>query len=128
MQRLTFPFPFTRNYQWPDVCFLLVDQEHGDVPRRYKEYLRHVGSSMITALDRSETRESRNLHLGRTRDRKDTTLRKDYVTAEPERFLDWRLNSDNDSRLHGQPSSSMMCPVSFSLRVLRSQLHFHHEQ
>ena len=34
--------------------------------------------------------------------------RLEIMERECWKFLDWRLNSDNDSRLHGQPSSSKM--------------------
>ena len=30
------------------------------------------------------------------------------------KFLDWRLNSENDSRLHGQPSNALLMTVSLS--------------
>jgi len=33
--------------------------------------------------------------------------RLEIMERECWKFLDWRLNSDNDSRLHGQPSSSL---------------------
>ena len=39
--------------------------------------------------------------------------RLEIMERECWKFLDWRLNSDNDSRLHGQPSSSMMCPETY---------------
>ena len=35
--------------------------------------------------------------------------RLEIMERECWKFLDWRLNSDNDSRLHGQPSSSKIC-------------------
>ena len=44
--------------------------------------------------------------------------RLEIMERECWKFLDWRLNSDNDPRLHGQPSSSMMCPQETSWRHL----------
>ena len=51
--------------------------------------------------------------------------RLEIMERECWKFLDWRLNSDNDPRLHGQPSSSMMCPKNSSTLVMRSIIWFY---
>ena len=57
--------------------------------------------------------------------------RLEIMERECWKFLDWRLNSDNDSRLHGQPSFSrpmsephLQVLTALSFMILEAAVHF----
>ena len=96
---------------------MVGEQRVGESRRRLMHLVPAPAVRLLTTLDRLVAQEGFNLMTGRMKvnaDRLSSSRRlRAVIMDEPSQsFLDWRLNSDNDSRLHGQPSSSM----SFSIK------------